>query len=299
MNILITGSSGQLGQAIKKNFSFQKKYKIFLYSKKKLNINNYEKINKLISRENIFLIINCAAFTNVDKAELKKKEANKINNQALYNISKVVRSNDILLIHISTDYVYNSERKILIEENFTTNPKNYYGLTKLKGEKQILKIKPKAIIIRTSWLYSEFSSNFVKNIIKKIDLNEQINLNNNSYGSPTNANDLAKFIIKILKTKGYTNFFEKNAIFNFSNSGCINRYKFVKRIINLYNPKYNHKVLLKISNDNNSYIRPKCSCISSKYAKKIFKFNDLKWDKSLIKCIKDIKKKEQLIINEL
>lgn len=286
-NILITGASGQLGLALKKNIPTKNNFNLFFLSKKKLSIVNSSKLEKFFIKNNINLLINCAAFTNVDESEINKKLSNNINNLSLIKISKLVKKYNIYLIHISTDYVFSSNTKKFFNESATPNPKNYYGTTKLNGEKNIIIIKPYAIIIRTSWLYSEFSKNFVKTIFNLIIKKKDIYLNNNSYGSPTNANDLAKFIYKVANYSKYKFFYKENYIFHFSNEGCVSRYNFTKKIA-LY-AGIKSKINVIKSNPIQNEIRPKCSCLKSKNLNKISDFKYIKWDKSLLKCVKELK----------
>lgn len=292
MNILVTGGEGQLGISIKNNIPKNTKNNFFFTSKKEINIDNFKKLDLFIKKNNIKLIINCAAYTNVDKSEINLNTANKVNNLALKKIALLCKNNNIFLIHISTDYVFNSNKKKYFNECSEVNPKNIYGMSKLDGEKQILRLKPQAIIIRTSWLYSEYSKNFVKSIYNKIINGQDIVLVNNSYGSPTNANDLAKFVLIIANNSKYKFLFDTNKIFHFSNKGCVSRYELVKKIIIFSKNEKNVKLIKKsLSNSKNS-IRPFCSCLNSIRLKKIKGFKYRKWENSLLKCIKILKKNE-------
>ena len=288
-SILVTGGSGQLAQALKKNKIKKNKFKYFFTSKKKLDICKYKEIESFIIKNKINIIINCAAFTNVDLAEINVTKANKVNNLSVKNLSLICIKYKILLVQISTDYVFNGNKKKFFFEYDKSLPKNKYGLTKLMGEKQILGYDIDSIIIRTSWLYSEFSNNFVKNIFNIINKNKNIELRNNSYGSPTYADDLAKFIYLVLSKKKYLFLFKKNYIFHFANLGCISRYQFVKKIIEFSQIK-NIKIIKSYSNKNIKNIRPNCSCLKSKNLKIIKEFKYIKWDKSLLKCINKLKK---------
>lgn len=292
MNILITGGLGQLANALKKNKRKNINNKFFFTSKKNLDITNYKEIKNFIIEKKINIIINCAAYTDVDKAQINRKIANKVNNLSVKNLAILSKKYKVLLIQISTDYVFSSNSKKYFYENDTRSPINHYGITKLKGENQIFKYKPNSIIIRTSWLYSEFSNNFVKTIYNLIKKGRNIELKNNSYGSPTNANDLAKFIYLILSKK-YLFLFEKNLVFHYSNLGCISRYLFIKKIIQYSKVSENIKIIKKLPLDSSYNIRPACSCIRSNNLNIIKEFNYIKWDKSLLRCINKIKKNEK------
>lgn len=288
-SILVTGGSGQLAQALKKNKIKKNKFIYFFTSKKKLDICKYKEIESFIIKNKINIIINCAAFTDVDLAEINVNKANKVNNLSVKNLSLICIKYKILLVQISTDYVFNGNKKKFFFEYDKSLPKNKYGLTKLMGEKQILNYDIDSVIIRTSWLYSEFSNNFVKNIFNIINKNKNIELRNNSYGSPTYADDLAKFIYLVLSKKKYLFLFKKNYIFHFANLGCISRYQFVKKIIEFSKIK-NIKIIKSFPDKNIKNIRPNCSCLKSKNLKIIKEFKYIKWDKSLLKCINKLKK---------
>ena len=292
MNILITGGLGQLAKALKMNKKKNIYYKYFFTSRKKLDITNYNEVENFIIKKKINVIINCAAYTDVDNAQINRKIANKVNNLSVKNLAILSKKYKVLLIQISTDYVFSSDSIKCFYENDTKSPINYYGLTKLKGENQIFKYKPNSIIIRTSWLYSEFSNNFVKTIYNLISKGRNIELKNNSYGSPTNANDLAKFIYLTLSKK-YLFLFEKNHVFHYSNFGCISRYLFIKKIIQYSKVGKNIKIIKKLPLDSYYDIRPTCSCIGSNNLKIIKELNYNKWDKSLLRCINKIKKNEK------
>ena len=195
-NILVTGSNGQLGLSLKE-LSSQYGYICKFKSKKELDINNTRQIKNIIINEKIDIIINCAAYTDVKNAERDRKKANIINNLAVEKLVKQCCKHETQLIHISTDYVFDGNQQHPYTETSSTNPLNYYGLTKLKGENKILNSKLyKSIIIRTSWLYSISENNFVSEILKKISKSENFSVVDNEIGSPTNSLDLAKVIFE-------------------------------------------------------------------------------------------------------
>ena len=178
MKVLVIGSEGQLGSEFKKiSKSFSKIY-WFFSNVKVLDLSNLSSINTYLKKINPSIIINCAAYTNVDKAELEFDIADLINHKAIGLISKWTSSNNVKLIHISTDYVFDGLSEIPINENSYTDPVNEYGRSKLRGEQVCLKNDPKSIIIRTSWLYSSFGKNVVKNMINLMKNNNSVKVVN-------------------------------------------------------------------------------------------------------------------------
>ncbi|WP_457617955.1 SDR family oxidoreductase, partial [Lutibacter sp.] len=165
IHVLVTGSKGQLGlelASLKSNFL---NYNFFFTDKSQLNITNFKAVSTFILKNKIEVLINCAAYTNVDKAEDEPDLANEINHLAVKNLAEITKKHQLKLIHISTDYVFDGNSSIPYTENESTNPQNVYGITKLNGEKALLKVNPpNAVIIRTAWLYSSFGKNFVKTI---------------------------------------------------------------------------------------------------------------------------------------
>ena len=166
MNVLITGANGQVGKSFK-DLKVNKKIKFFYYSKNRLDITNYNETIKVINKIKPEVIINCAAYTDVENSEIYKNLAKKINSWGPLNLAKVCKVHKIFLIHISTDYVFNGKKKNY-KENSNTDPINFYGTSKLMGEKNIKKVNCKFLIIRTSWVFSKYGKNFLKTIKKLI-----------------------------------------------------------------------------------------------------------------------------------
>ena len=234
LNILITGSSGQLGSQIKRVSHLFKNYNFIFTDKYELDISNYSLCCETILKYKTDLIINCAAYTNVEKSIEQKEIANLINNISVGYLAEVCFNNNIKLIHISTDFVFDGFKNKMYNETDKTNPINFYGLTKLNGELKILKKGLKnCLIIRTSWLYSESKNNFVSKILKKINNNETISVVSNEIGSPTNAKDLAESILNIIPNLNNP----KTEIYHFANLGICSRFDFANEIINILNSK--------------------------------------------------------------
>lgn len=228
-NILLTGSNGQLGNEIQVIANQLSNFNFFFTDVKELDICEYDVIESFISKNNVDFIINCAAYTAVDKAEEEKALANKINIKAIENLAKASEKYKTVLIHISTDYVFDGTNHRPYIESDLTNPNSHYGYTKAEAEKIILKICKKAIIIRTSWLYSSFGNNFVKTMIKYGTERDELKVVNDQIGTPTYAADLASTIQNLISN--HTS--KAVEIFNFSNEGVCSWYDFAKEIIEL------------------------------------------------------------------
>ena len=228
-NILVTGADGQIGSSIK-TISSLFDYNFFFKSKKQLDITKFEKLNKFLIEAEIDIIINCAAFRDVEMAESKRNITNKINNKSVEFLAKKCQELNLQLLHLSTDYVFDGESNIPYKESQKTNPINYYGLTKSLGEKHIMNSSLKnSIIIRTSWIYSQNCDNFVSKVIKNSKKKKKLRVVNDQYGSPTYSLDLAKFILQVIpKIKN-----DKPQIYNFSNKGVCSRFEFAKEILTL------------------------------------------------------------------
>ena len=227
MITLVTGSNGQLGKTLN---SITENNKQFIYlDKDELDITKENKLQEVILKYKIKSIVNCAAYTDVNRAETEKEKAFEINSIAVLRIAKLAEKYNLRVIHISTDYVYGGLNKSEISEDEIINPQNYYGLSKSEGDNNIIKSKSDSIVIRTSWLYSRFGKNFVKNIIEKANDKDSINVVDDQFGCPTNAVDLAEAILKILRFKDRID--SKSKVYNFSNLGYTSWYNFAKYII--------------------------------------------------------------------
>ena len=199
MITLVTGSNGQLGKTIQ---SIVKNKSEFIFTDiNSLDITKKKEIELFIKSYDINCVVNCAAYTQVDQAEIEKEKADELNCNAVKNLVEVSETYKLRLIHISTDYVYNGIDKSAITEYEYVDPQNYYGVSKLNGEKHVENSISESIVIRTSWLYSSFSKNFVKTILEKGRSKNLLKIVGDQYGCPTNAYDLANAIIQIIKSK--------------------------------------------------------------------------------------------------
>lgn len=227
ITILVTGGNGQLGSELKVLVPAFENYHFIFTDVENLDICNHKMVATFIDENNIKAIINCAAYTAVDKAEEQFELADKINHLAVANFAQIAKDKNIQLIHISTDYVFDGLNYKPYTEKDTPNPQSVYGKTKLDGELAIQQINPQnSIIIRTSWVYSKFGHNFVKTMLRLGSERDELNVVADQIGTPTHAADLAKAILTILpKIKN-----EEVEIFHFSNEGVCSWYDFAKAI---------------------------------------------------------------------
>jgi dTDP-4-dehydrorhamnose reductase len=204
MRILVTGKNSQLGKSIHKLVANTKKTDDLVFvGREELDLNSESDISHYFNNNDKFdIIINCAAYTQVDKAEKEVELANQINHLAVKQLANISNKQKIRLIHISTDYVFDGESNKPYMETDKTNPINVYGKTKLSGEKALQEAMPtNAIIIRTSWVYSEFGNNFVKTMLELGKQRGELNIVGDQIGSPTYAADLAEVILKIIEIR--------------------------------------------------------------------------------------------------
>ena len=283
MKVLVIGSEGQLGSEFK-NISKNYDNILWFFSiTKVLDLTNLNSINDYLNNINPTVIINCAAYTNVDKAEKEIELANIINYKAVEVISHWTSDNNKKLVHVSTDYVFDGLSNMPLSENSKTKPLNEYGSSKLKGEITCLKNDSNSIVIRTSWLYSSFGKNFVKTMIDLMKKNNSVKVVNDQIGSPTYAYDLAKVIIDIImKSKN------KSGLFHYSNEGEISWYQFARLIKDLCN--LDCEIIGVSSKDFKTIAkRPKYSLLDKTKIKKTFNLEIPNYKQSLEDCIKVIK----------
>lgn len=233
MRILITGSNGQLGSEFKKLSSYYKEFNLFFRDYDTLNICDTVRVKNFLKENKIDAIINCAAYTQVDLAENESDKAFEVNSKGVANL--VINSEvlNIKIIHISTDYVFDGTSNIPYKEDDNTNPIGVYGKSKLEGEDYLVNSEVNGIIIRTSWLYSQFGDNFVKTIISLATKKDIIGVVSDQIGSPTYAKDLAIVCLEILEKKMILNL--KGKIYHYSSLGVASWYDFAKSIIEFAN----------------------------------------------------------------
>ena len=235
-NVLVTGSSGQVGNEIKA-ISSDYSYNFFFTDRNNIDITSKDSIKEFCKTNNINVIINCAAYTAVDKAQSDEINADLINRKAVKKLALVSQELNIKLIHISTDYVFDGKNFKPYCEEFQTNPQSIYGKTKLDGENEMRDINPKnSIIIRTSWIYSYYGNNFVKTMLRLGKEKEELGVIFDQVGTPTYAKHLATTILDILPKIENS----KVEIYNYSNEGVLCWYDFAKEIMKM--AKLNCKV---------------------------------------------------------
>jgi dTDP-4-dehydrorhamnose reductase len=226
--ILVTGSKGQLGSEIRDLAGEDPRY--CFTDKEELDITSKEDIARFIGSNDIRTIINCAAYTAVDRAETDQENAERINHLAVRYLSEIAREYDVRLIHISTDYVFDGTNYRPYVEKNSVNPNSVYGRTKLEGERTMQAINPKnSLIIRTSWVYSSYGSNFVKTMLRLGRERDELGVIFDQVGTPTYARDLAQAILTILpKIES-----ENVEIYHYSNEGVLSWYDFAKAIMEM------------------------------------------------------------------
>ncbi|MBQ0735333.1 dTDP-4-dehydrorhamnose reductase [Aquimarina celericrescens] len=280
--VLITGSSGQLGQCLKKIEKDYPAFDIYFTDSKTLDITQKDQLNNLLSEIKFDYIINCAAYTNVEQAEKEPERAFMVNAQGVKNIAEICKDHHVVLIHISTDYVFDGKKKTPYTEEDIPNPINVYGKSKLEGEKYIQEILENYFIIRTSWLYSEFGHNFFKTIQKKSKTEKELTITTSETGTPTNANNLARFIFDLvgLRTSKY-------GIYHYGNQGEATWYDFAREILSVLG-KLDTIKLKKTDNYPTFAQRPKFSILNNTKIKKTFLIHPIEWRNSLKKLIDDL-----------
>ncbi|RRJ86345.1 dTDP-4-dehydrorhamnose reductase [Paenimyroides tangerinum] len=225
MKTLITGSNGQLGQCIKEISEQYPTIDFVFVSRKELDITKELDVKAYFESNKFDFVINCAAYTAVDKAESDIENARLVNATATKYLAQSSAKQNIPFIHISTDYVFDGMISEPRKETDEVNPINIYGQTKLEGEELALAINPRTIIIRTSWVYSNYGNNFVKTMLRLFQERKELNVINDQIGSPTNALDLAEALIQIVLSKKIT-----YGIFNYSNEGKCSWFDFALKI---------------------------------------------------------------------
>ena len=285
-NILVTGSNGQLGNEIRVLDEADKDNFIFT-DVEELDITDSKAVSDFFQNNKIDLIINVAAYTNVDKAETDQDIAKKINVDGIANLTLQAQKSDIPLIHISTDYVFDGTSNVPYTENDTPKPVGIYGKTKYEGEIEALK-HSKTIVIRTSWLYSSFGNNFVKTILR-IAENPEIRVVFDQIGTPTYAANLAQAIISI-KQKIFENKENDYAgIYHFSNEGVCSWYDFAVMILK-FTGKNTKIIPVRSKEFQRPAPRPAYSVLDKTKIKKKFDIVIPYWTDSLKKCLKIIEK---------
>ena len=289
MLTLVTGASGQLGRSIKSLVKLQNISNSFVFATRdQLDLSYLNDIQSYFKDRKFDLIINCAAYTKVDKAELDEKQANLINHLAVKKIAEIAQSNNIKLIHISTDFVFDGFKSQPYIESDATDPLNIYGKTKLAGENAVISImKFNAIIIRTSWVYSEYGNNFVDTILKLVKNGNELNVVSDQIGTPTYASDLGLAILNIIRSEKFNRNGQESQIYHYSNKGFCNWHDFAKEIIKILGTNC---ILNSIKTENylTTAKRPRSTVMSTDKISKEFGVKINFWKDSLNVCMKNL-----------
>ena len=279
MVVLVTGSSGQLGQALQSIANQFPAIHFQFFSSAELDITNLEQCKTTFQKVKPNFCINAAAYTAVDKAESEPEKAQGINVDGPRNLAQVCKENDAVLLHISTDFIFDgTSKKPYIEEDIP-NPPGVYGQTKLDGEKAIQSILEKYFIIRTSWVYSEFGNNFMKTMLRLGSERDSLSVVNDQIGTPTNAVDLAKALLKIITSNSKLNT-KHYGVYNFSNEGQCSWYDFAKKIFELNQIKIDVQAIPTSSYPTPAK-RPAFSVLDKNKIKSVFGIEITDWKESL------------------
>ncbi len=292
MNILVTGANGQLGSELRLAAAKGRDRYVFTdvtsvpgVETVYLDITNIDAVRIICDSEDIDVIVNCAAYTNVDKAEDDSATALLLNSTAVGTLATVAAERDAVLIHISTDYVFHGDRTTPCKEDWPTHPLGVYGSTKLLGEKKIEDSGCKNIIIRTAWLYSPFGKNFVKTMLQLTAERDSLKVVFDQVGTPTYARDLAGLIFKMIDE----NMLDRQGIYHFSNEGAISWYDFAKAICEIGGTTCDIKPCHTEDYPSKAE-RPRFSVLDKTKVKETFDITIPYWRDSLVECIKRIKR---------
>lgn len=287
MRVLVLGSHGQLGRCLKDQFS-NRDFETIFTSRSEIDISNLDNTRKKITKINPDLIINAAAYTQVDEAEKNIDKANLINNIAVTNIAEICQHLNCWLIHISTDYVFDGQAIQPYKETDSTNPQSIYGSTKLNGEIGVISSGCRYIIVRTSWVFSEYGKNFMKTMLDLGNKNSKINVVGDQFGCPTYAQDIAKALICITKQINMNDI--ESAIYHYAGSSVCSWHEFCLFIFSEYK-KIGYATpydIISITTDEypTAALRPKYSVLNSEKLQNMFSIKPSNWQQA----VKDVLK---------
>lgn len=280
--IIVTGSSGQLGNELKNLASLYSNFHFIFLGKEDVPVNDFSTIEKTFQKFEPSYLINCAAYTAVDKAETEKELANEINGRSVGDLALGCKQYGCRFIHLSTDYVFSGNATAPLKESDPAHPVNAYGQSKLAGEQLAMESNPDSLIIRTSWLYSVYGRNFVKTMIRLMREKESIDVVNDQYGSPTYGTDLAEAIVKIISYSQW-----KPGIYHFSNQGGISWFDFASQIKSLTK---SNCTIHPVSTKQFPTIarRPQYAVLDTTKIQQTFSIQVKDWTESLELCIKKL-----------
>jgi dTDP-4-dehydrorhamnose reductase len=280
MVVLVTGAKGQLGQAIQSISGKYPEVDFIFYDSSTLDITNLDNTKEVFKQVKPNYCINAAAYTAVDKAETEPEKAHLINAIGAKNLAEVCKENHTILLHVSTDFVFDGSKKTPYNEDDIPNPTGVYGQTKLDGEKAIQDILDKYFIIRTSWVYSQFGNNFMKTMLRLGSERASLSVVNDQIGTPTNAVDLADVLVNILLTHNSQLTTNNYGIYNFSNEGQCSWYDFAKKIFEINKIKIDLQPIPTSSYPTPAQ-RPAYSVLDKTKIKSVFGVSIKSWEESL------------------
>jgi len=283
--ILIIGGNGQLGNCFRKLApEYEDRFEFDFTDSQTLNIIDRDQVSDYFYDFKPDYCINASAYTAVDLAETESEKAFAVNAEGVGNLAEACAENKTIFIHISTDYVFDGETNISYSEDDFTNAQGVYGASKEKGEDLAMDLQPKTIILRTSWLYSEFNKNFVKTMLHLFEVKEELGIVDDQFGQPTNANDLAQAVMNIVEkeTKTY-------GIFHFSNYPETTWFNFAQKIADFSGSKIKLNPIT-TSEFPTAAKRPKRSTMSLDKIEEVYKIEPKYWQNSLEECIQILQK---------
>lgn len=289
VNILVSGSTGQLGSEFRHLAKHYQRFKFTFKDRKGMNLASAKSIKNALQDQDYDVFINAGAYTAVDKAEQDQAMAEKVNGTALKHIANYASPNT-KIIHISSDYVYHTNLDRPLQETDKVSPRGVYAKTKLSGEQQLLKKRQDALVVRTSWVYSTFGNNFVKTMLRLGKQREALTIVADQQGAPTYARDLAKALLKMIDNRGVKNYdgVQQRGIYNYSNLGLTNWSEFAQEIFR------QAKIKCKVSDTttkayNAPAPRPLWSMMSKEKIQRQFRLEIPHWKESLKQCLQDLK----------
>ena len=283
--ILVIGSNGQLGNCFKKLAAdFETQFEFKFADSQELNITDSRAVENFFDEFQPQFCVNAAAYTTVDLAEKEVDKAFAVNAVGVANISEACKNSNTTLIHISTDYVFDGDTNISYSEDNFTNPQGVYGASKLKGEELALENNPRTIILRTSWLYSEFNKNFVKTMLQLFAVKDELGIVADQFGQPTNANDLAKAVLKIIESDP-----KVFGIFHFSNYSETTWYDFASKIAEFSGSKIKLNPITTAEFPTPAK-RPKRSTMALDKIEEVYQIGPIHWEISLQDCLEILEK---------
>lgn len=282
MVVLVTGANGQLGQSLRFVAPNYPELEFVFCASSDLDISNPDNCEAVFARIKPNFCVNAAAYTAVDKAESEGARAYLINVIGAQNIAEACKKHTTILLHVSTDFVFDGSKKSPYTEEDIPNPTGVYGQTKLDGEKSIQSVFDHYYIIRTSWVYSQFGNNFMKTMLRLASERDSLSVVNDQIGTPTNAVDLAEALVRII-TSGFQLPASSFGIYNFSNEGHCSWYDFAKKIFEINGISINLQPI-PTSSFPTPAKRPQYSVLDKAKIKKVFGLEISNWEQALEKC---------------